>query len=63
MADGVSGVGRRDFRARSWRLAAERRDWIFEAEGGGFDWSSDRILVRAEDAAVLDVMAGWGIGG
>lgn len=59
MGDGVLGVGRRALRARSWRLADERRDWVFEAEGGGLDWSSDRMLVRAEDAAVLDVMAGW----
>ena len=60
------GVGRRALRVRRCRLALERREVIFEGEGGGFELSSERMEVR--DDTGLD-MAGrkcdvvcWGSG-
>lgn len=49
------GVGRRALRVRRCRLALERREAIFEAGGGGLEFSSERIDVR--DDTGLD-MAG-----
>lgn len=48
----VFGVGRRAFRARSWRFAVERREAIFCGEGGGVDWRCERVVVRS----VVDIV-------
>lgn len=43
---GDVGVGKRALRVRRCRLALERREVIFEAGGGGLEFSSERMDVR-----------------
>lgn len=52
----VAGVGRRALRARSCRLADERREAIFCADGGGVDLSWVRVVF----SSVLDMLGNAG---
>lgn len=46
------GEGRRAERLRRCFLAVVRREDIFCGEGGGVDWSCERVFSRAEVAMV-----------
>lgn len=51
---GVVGEGRRAERWRRCFLAVVRREDILGGEGGGVDWSWERVFSRAEVAMVVE---------